>query len=128
MSESELETLQLQFDSLLCQQTPEQLTKLVSYMKISDSVDDKSRLEVVRIARKHIDEVLTDPDATDLDLFLRDLVAYLTNKPSPLEKTEEEEELARLQNALQELKLQQETQLKSALEQLEEATRKFRGI
>ena len=105
MSESELETLQLQFDSLLCQQTPEQLTKLVSYMKISDSVDDKNRLEIVRIVRKHIDEVLTDPDATDLDLFLRDLVAYLTNKPPPLEKTEEEEELARLQNALQELKL-----------------------
>lgn len=127
MSTSELETLQLQFDSLLCQQTPEQLTKLVSYMKISDTVKDKSRLEIVRIVRKHLDKVMTDPNATDLDLFLRDLVAYVTDKPPPLEKTAEEEELARLQNTLQELKLQQETQLKSVLEELEEAKKKVSG-
>lgn len=75
MSTSELETLQLQFDSLLCQQTREQLTKLVSYMKISDTVKDKSRLEIVRIVRQHLDHTMTDPDATDLGLFLRDLVA-----------------------------------------------------
>eukprot|EP00794_Sanderia_malayensis_P002016 gene2016-2293_t len=128
MSSSDLKTLQLQFDSLLCQQTPEQLTKLVSCMKISDSVvEDKSRLEIVRIVRNHLDKAMTDPDATDLDLFLRNLVAFVTDKPPPLKKTEEEEELARLQNTLQELKLQQEAQLKSILEQLEEAKKKVSG-
>ena len=35
--------------------------------------------------------------------------------------------MARLQNALQELKLQQETQLNSALEQLKEAKKKVSG-
>eukprot|EP00794_Sanderia_malayensis_P014600 gene14600-16108_t len=97
-------------------------------MKISDRVvDDKSRLEIVRTVRNQLDKAMTDPDATDLDLFLRDLVAFVTDKPPPLEKTEEEEELARLQNTLQELKLQQEGQLKSVLEQLEEAKKKASG-
>ena len=86
-----------------------------------------SRLETVRIVRKYIDKILTDPDVTDSDLFLRNLVAYLTNKPAPLGKTEEEEELARLQNALQELKAQHEAQLRSALEQLEGARNKVAG-
>ena len=35
---------------------------------------------MVRIVRKNIDKILTDPDATDLYLFLRDLVANSTNK------------------------------------------------
>ena len=45
-------------------------------------------------------------------------------KQPTLEKTEEEEELARLQNALQELKVQHETELRSALDQLEGAKKK----
>ena len=53
--------------------------------------------------RKHLDKVLSDPDTTPLDVYLSDLVAYLTNQPTLLEQTEEEEELAMLHNALQEL-------------------------
>ena len=68
-------------------------------MKISDSVEHKTRLQFVGIVRKHLDQVLIDPDTTDLDVYLHDLVAHSMNQPPLLEKIEEEEELARLQKA-----------------------------
>ena len=127
MSTSDLETLQLQFDSLLCQQTSDNLSKLATHMHISENLAGKRRLEIVKLVRLHLDTVLNEPDGIDLDEYFHDLIAFLKGEPPPLEKTEEEKEVERLQIALRDLKLQQEMQLKSIMDELEAAKKKVSG-
>ena len=127
MSTSDLETLQLQFDSLLCQQTSDNLSKLATHMHISENLAGKRRLEIVKLVRLHLDTVLNEPDGIDLDEYFHDLIAFLKGEPPPLEKTEEEKEVERLRIALRDLKLQQEMQLKSIMDELEAAKKKLSG-
>ena len=127
MSTSDLETLQLQFDSLLCQQTSDNLSKLATHMHISENLAGKRRLEVVKLVRLHLDTVLNEPDGIDLDEYFHDLIAFVKGEPPSLEKTEEEKEVDRLQTVLSDLKLQQEMQLKSIMDELEEAKKKSSG-
>ena len=41
---SDTESLQLQFDALVCQQSPDQLLKLVEFLKIKDPVSKKNKV------------------------------------------------------------------------------------
>ena len=127
MTTSDLETVQLQFDSLMCQQTSDNLSKLATHMHIFETIAGKRRLEIVKLVRLHLDKVLNEPDCIDLDEYFHDLIAFAKGEPPPLEKTEEEKVVDRLQAVLHDLKLQQEMQLKSILDELEEAKKKLLG-
>ena len=53
-----VETLQLQFESLICKQELAQLVDICKYLKIEESVDDKTALQIVRIIRNFVEKVV----------------------------------------------------------------------
>eukprot|EP00112_Aurelia_sp_Birch-Aquarium-sp1_P003997 Seg1452.4 transcript_id=Seg1452.4/GoldUCD/mRNA.D3Y31 product="Retrovirus-related Pol polyprotein from transposon 17.6" pseudo=true protein_id=Seg1452.4/GoldUCD/D3Y31 len=124
---SATEALQLQFEALVCQQSSDQLLKIVDFLKIKDPVSKKSKVRVVKIIRNFIETLISEPGETDVDVYLEDAVAFLTGKPPPLEKTEEEKELIALEKALLALQSKQATELASHLQKLKDATTKVFG-
>ena len=54
---SQIEDLQLELDSLLCKQSTETLVELCGYVEVKDSVDGKSRSELVRIIRNDVENI-----------------------------------------------------------------------
>ena len=132
---SEIEDLQLEFDSLLCQQSVEKLSEICVYLKVEELVDGKSRSQLVKIIRNVVDNVLLDPKDVDVDIFLRDAISKLTGTPPPLEKSPEEikaqSRVSDLEGQLRDLQLLQEESenaRENILEQLREAKEKISEI
>ena len=116
---SDFESLQLELDSLVCQQTVAKLTELVTYLEIEETVEGKSRMQLVKIIRNAIDKIVGKPGEIDLDVYLRDAIAFVNKIAPPLEKTEEETNLTKLEMKLLALKLEQQKDLESVLKELE---------
>ena len=56
-----VETLQLQFESLICKQNLTQLVDIWNYLKIEESVEDKTALQIVKIIRNFVEDVIATP-------------------------------------------------------------------
>ena len=119
-----VETLQLQFESLICKQELAQLVDICKYLKIEESVDDKTALQIVKIIRNFVEKVVASPGDIDVEVFLGDAVAYVTGSAPPLEKSEDEKKVTDLENKLRLLKLQQESQVKELLRELKDVQSK----
>ena len=119
-----VETLQLQFESLICKQNLAQLVDTCNYLKIEESVEDKTALQIVKIIRHFVEDVVATPGDRDIEVFLGDAVAYVTGSAPPLEKSEDERKVTDLENKLRLLKLQQESQVGELLRELREVQSK----
>ncbi len=117
---ADIEGLQLQLDSLLCLASEEKLSDLVEYLKIEETIEGKSKFNVIKLLRNSIEKTLSTPGNIDLDVFLQDAVAFMTDTPPPLEQTQEERAVSNLERQLEELKLSHQKQLESLLTAIEE--------
>ena len=126
---SQIEDLQLELDSLLCKQSTEALVELCGYFEVKNSVDGKSRSELVRLIRNDVENTLaTADDNFDGDIFLRDAISKIKGTPPPLERSEEElivqMEVLSIEKKLEELKqlqIESDNARKTLLEQLRAA-------
>ena len=84
-------------------------------------------MQVVTIIRNFIEKLISNPGEINLDVYLEDTVAFLTGKPPPLEKKEDEKENVALEKALLELETKQATELESHLRKLKDAKTKVFG-
>ena len=116
---SDFEGLELELDSLVCQQTVAKLPELIGYLKVEETIVGKSRMQLVKIIRNAIDKIVGKPGEIDLDVYLRDAIAFVTKTAPPLEKTEEETNLTQLEIKLLALKLAQKQDLESVLKEAE---------
>ena len=124
---SEIDDLELEFDSLLNQQTGEQLSELYTYLKIAGSVEGKTKLQIIKLLRSHVEKLISKPGEVDLEVYLRDAISYLNKTPPPLEKTEDEKQIIDLSNQLQTLKNKQQEDLDVILNKLEDAKKRVFG-
>ena len=83
---SDFESLQLELGSLVCQQTVAKLTELVTYLEIEETVEGKSRMQLVKIIRNAIDKIVGKPSEIDLDVYLRDAIAFVNNQTAKKRK------------------------------------------
>ena len=93
-------------------------------MKIEESVEDKTALQIVKIIRHFVEDVVATPGDRDIEVFLGNAVAYVTGSAPPLEKSEDERKVTDLENKLRLLKLQQESQVGELLRELKEVQSK----
>ena len=117
---SDIESLQLELDSLVCQQTVPKLAEFITYLNLSVDVAGKSRRELVKAISIAIENTVLEPGDVDLDIYLRDAIAYLTCTVPPLEKTPEESKVTKLEMKLLALKLEQQQKLEAVIKELEE--------
>ena len=75
---SDFEGMQFELDSLVCQQTVAKLTELIGYLKFEETVEGKSRMQLVKIIRNSIDKIVGKPGEIYLDVYLRDAIAFVT--------------------------------------------------
>ena len=87
---SQIDNLELELDSLLNQQTGEQLSELFTHLEIAGSVEGKTKLQIIKLLRSHVEKLISKPGEVDLEVYLRDAISYLNKIPPPLEKTEDE--------------------------------------
>lgn len=84
-------------------------------------------MQLVQIIRKAVDKIIGKPAEIDLDIYLRDTIAYVEKTAPPLEKTDEETNLTKLEMKLLALKLEQQKDLESVLKELEDETLRVNG-
>ena len=88
---SQIEDLQLEFDSLICKQSIDKLVELCRYFDVKDPVDGKSRSELVKIIRNDVESTLSTAYGNfDMHIFLRDAISEINGTPPLLERSEEE--------------------------------------
>ena len=58
---SEIEELQLELDALLCKQSLEKLLDLSVYFEVEETVEDRSRSQLVKLIRNAIEVVVSNP-------------------------------------------------------------------
>ena len=109
---SEIEDLQLELDALLCHQSIEKLLELSILLKVKESIEDKSRSQLVKIIRNAIEEAISNPtEDFNVDTFLRDTISNVKGSPSSLPKSEEQtrvqQEISYLEKQLDDLRLLQ---------------------
>ena len=106
-----LEQLLIELDGLLCQQTMEKLLELIAHLKVKTSTEGKSKFKLINIIRAANTEALEAEGGPDggvtPDEFVQDQIAFISNKPPPLEKDKAEEEMYELQKQLDALKMKQ---------------------
>ena len=83
---SDTESLQLRFEALVCQQSSDQLLKLVEFLKIKDPVSKESKVQVVKIIRNFVEKLISDPGEIDIDAYLEDAIVFLTGQPPQKQK------------------------------------------
>ena len=116
----DIESLQLELDSLLCTASLEKLVELMLYLEIEETSEGKSKFQIVKIIRNTVEKTLSEPGNIDLDEHLHDVIAFLHDTPPPLEKTPDEQAIVNLERQLSELKTVHKQQLGEILQTLEE--------
>ena len=123
-----LEQLLIEVDGLLCQQTTEKLLELIAHLKVKTSTEGKSKFKLINIIRAHNTEALEAEGGPDggvtPDEFVQDQIAFISNKPPPLEKEKAEEEMYELQKQLDALKMKQLEELSEIESKLTKAKEK----
>eukprot|EP00794_Sanderia_malayensis_P014654 gene14654-16172_t len=128
--EMEMEALQLELDSLLCEARLEKLVQLVNFLKIEETVEGKRKLNVIKIIRHTVENKLTEPNMNEI-VFLRDCIVFMRDTPPPspsasrLSDSEEtsqrdEQAIANLEKQLLDLKTSHQEQLDNVMKALEE--------
>ena len=111
---AETEEIQLEFESALCAQTVGKLVELSQHFKIEISPEVKSKIQIIKLIREHVEDVLKKEPAaeqmTGLE-FLKDAIHFLHDEPPELEKDETGKEIAQLEKVYSELKLKHEQEL-----------------
>ena len=123
-----LEQLLTELDGLLCQQTTEKLLELIVHLKVKTSTEGKSKFKLINIIRAHNTEALEAEGGPDGDVtpdeFVQDQIAFISNKPPPLEKDKAEEAMYELQKQLDALKMKQLEELSEIESKLTKAKEK----
>ena len=111
---AETEEIQLEFESALCAQTVGKLVELSQHFKIEISPEVKSKIQIIKLIREHVEDVLKKEPAaeqmTGLE-FLKDAIHFSHDEPPELEKDKTEKEIAQLEKVYSELKLKHEQEL-----------------
>ena len=123
-----LEQLLIELDGLLCQQTTEKFQELIAHLKVKTSTEGKSKFILINIIRAHNTKALEVEGRLDggvtPDEFVQDQIAFISNKPPPLENDKAEEEMYELQKQLQALKMKQLEELSEIESKLTKAKEK----
>ena len=100
---AEIEDLQVELESIICVQKLERLIDLAKYFQLEIDPEVKTKLTVIKLLRKHINETIAnEPGTSPHEQFLKDAASFLTGEPPPLEHAEE---IAKLQNSTTNSKL-----------------------
>ena len=84
---TEIEDLQVELESIICVQKLERLIDLAKYFKLEIDPEVKTKLTVIKLLRKHIDETIAnEPGTSPHEQFLKDAASFLTGEPPPLER------------------------------------------
>ena len=115
---AEIEDLQVELESIIiCVQKLERLIDLPEYFKLEIDPEVKTKLAVIKLLRKHIQETIAnEPGTSPHEQFLKDAVSFLTGEPLPLEHAEE---IAKLQKQYDELKTKSEQELSDVKQKLD---------
>ena len=114
---AETEDLQVELESIICIQTIERLIDLAKYFKLEIDPDVKTKLAVIKLLRKDIEETIAkEPGTSRHEQFLEDAASFLTGEPPPLEHAEE---IAKLQKQHDELKTKSEQDLSDVKQKLD---------
>ena len=123
-----LKQLLIELDDLLCKQTMEKLLELIAHLKVKTSTEGKSKFKLINIIHAHNTEALKAEGGPDggvtLDEFVQDQIAFISNKPPPLEKDKAEEEMYELQKQVDALKMKQLEELSEIKSKLTKAKEK----
>ena len=69
---AEIEDLQVELESIICVQKLERLIDLAKYFKLEIDPEVKTKLTVIRLLRKHIDETIAnEPGTSPHEQFLQ---------------------------------------------------------
>ena len=109
---SEIEDLQVELDALLCHQSIEKLLERSILLKVKESIQDKSRSQLIKIIRNAIEDAISNPtEDFNVDTFLRDTMSNVKGSPSSLPKSEGQtrvqQEISYLEKQLDNLRLLQ---------------------
>ena len=86
-------------------------------VKLEIDPEVKTKLIVIRLLRKHIEEpIANEPATSPHEQFLKDAVSFLTGEPPPLQHAEE---IAKLQKQYDELKTKSEQELSDVKQKLD---------
>ena len=114
---AETEDLQVELESIICLQKIERLIDLAKYFKLEIDPEVKTKLAVIKLLRKHIEETIAkEPGTLPHEQFLKDAASFLTGEPPPLEHAEE---IAKLQKRYNELKTKREQELSDVKQKLD---------
>ena len=114
---AEIEDLQVELESIICVQNLARLIDLAKYFKLEIDPEAKTKLAVIKLLRKHIEETIAkEPGTSPHEQFLKDPASFLTGKPPPLEHAEE---IAKLQKQYDELKTKREQELSDVKQKLD---------
>ena len=113
----EIEDLQVELESIICVQKLERLIDLAKYFKLEIDPEVKTKLTVIKLLRKHIEETIAnEPGTSPYEQFLKDAVSFLTGEPPPLEHAEE---IAKLEKQYDELKTKRKQELSDVKQKLD---------
>ena len=62
------------------------LTELIAYLEIEETIEGKSRMQLVKMTRNAIDRIVGNPGEIDLDVHLRDAIAFVNKTGRLLRK------------------------------------------
>ena len=78
---AEIEDLQVELESIICVQKLERLIDLAKYFKLELDPEVKTKLAVIKLLRKHIEETIAKEPGTGTlphEQFLKDAASFLT--------------------------------------------------
>ena len=114
---AEIEDLQVELESIIWVQKLERLIDLAKYFKLEIDPEVKTKLTVIKLLRKHIEETIAnEPGTSPHEQFLKDAVSFLTGEPPPLEHAEE---IVKLQKQYDKLKTKREQELSDVKQKLD---------
>ena len=114
---AETEDLQVELESIICVQKLERLIDLAKYFQLEIEPEVKTKLTVIKLLRKHIEEtVANEPGTSPHEQFLKDAVSFLTGELPPLEHAEE---IAKIQKQYDELKTKSKQELSDVKQKLD---------
>ena len=74
---AEIEDLQVELESIICVQKLERLIDLAKYFNLEIDPEVKTKLTVIKLLRKHIEETIANEPGTSPDeQFLKDAVSF----------------------------------------------------
>ena len=88
-----VERLQVSIESKLYEITEEKLQSLAEYLNIK-GIEGLSKLQIIRKIRRSVEQHVEEEGNAeqDIEVYWQDIEAFMTDKPPPLEVTNEPEQ------------------------------------